>query len=52
MHAIGTDSPNEFALGGKLDKELFAVLNRYSDGLPTLVFCPTRKGEEWSAARC
>lgn len=44
LHAMGTDAPNEFALSGKLDKELFPVLNRYSDGLPTLVFCPTRKG--------
>ncbi|BEJ12848.1 hypothetical protein CspHIS471_0300220 [Cutaneotrichosporon sp. HIS471] len=43
LHAVGVDAPNEFALGGRLDKELWRVLNQHTDGLPTLVFCPTRK---------
>ncbi|BEI86620.1 hypothetical protein CcaverHIS002_0609070 [Cutaneotrichosporon cavernicola] len=43
LHAVGVDAPNEFALGGRLDKELWRLLNQHTDGLPTLVFCPTRK---------
>lgn len=39
----GYDAPSEWTLGSKLDKELFSILTRHSDGLPVLIFCPTRK---------
>lgn len=45
---IGFDAPNDFALGPKMDKDLFAVLNKHGDGLPVLVFCPTRKSMAWA----
>ncbi|GMK57874.1 hypothetical protein CspeluHIS016_0407080 [Cutaneotrichosporon spelunceum] len=49
LHAVGVDAPNEFALGSRLDKELWCVLNQHTGGLPTLVFCPTRKACQLTA---
>ncbi|KAK8864653.1 hypothetical protein IAR55_001903 [Kwoniella newhampshirensis] len=34
---------NEWAVAGKLDKELYPILLRHSNGQAVLVFCPTRK---------
>ncbi|WOO80638.1 putative ATP-dependent DNA helicase HFM1 [Vanrija pseudolonga] len=42
-HVIGYEAHNDFALGSKLDKELFPLLNRHSQGKPVLIFCPTRR---------
>ena len=43
----GFDGGNGWGLASKLDKELYPILQRHSEGQPVLVFCPTRKCK-WS----
>lgn len=43
------DATNDFALGSRLDKELFPILREYSGGKPILIFCPTRKACQTTA---
>ncbi|KAK4689572.1 hypothetical protein P7C73_g538, partial [Tremellales sp. Uapishka_1] len=38
------EAGNDWAFANKLDKELFSILLRHSEGQASLVFCPTRKG--------
>jgi ATP-dependent DNA helicase HFM1/MER3 len=42
---IGFEVSNEWVLNTRLDKELWPVLQKQSEGKPVLIFCPTRKGE-------
>lgn len=46
----GFDGGNDWALASRLDKELYPLLLRHSEGQPVLVFCPTRRST--SPAEC
>ena len=41
----GFDAGNEWALGARLDKELYGIIQKHGEGQPVLIFCPTRRCE-------